>query len=1233
MANKSKYTFNEVEARLDAIKFDQGSDKALLGDGTYGVLPKEYDDTNIINRISNVESTLESKVGNEDLVGLATEAFVTTKIAEAQLADGDVDLTGYATEEFVNNSLSGYAKTDDIPTIPDWVGENKPTYTADEVGALPADTKIPIVTNDLTDELKSTYDSAVTVSHTHYNSDVLSGITTDKVSEWDAKSDFDGDYNSLTNIPTGLATETFVTTKIAEAQLSDSDVDLTGYATEEFVEKSLTDYAKSSDIPTIPSWVGDEKPTYTADEVGALSSDTVIPTVTNDLTDELKVKYDNAASSSHTHDNADAISTITSEKISYWDAKSDFDGSYESLTNKPTGLATEDFVNNTISSLAIGDTNIIESITVNGVTVVPDESKNVEISVPEKYDDTKLTERVELIESELDGKADTSDIPSIDGLATTDYVDSKVAELVNSAPETLDTLGELATAISENDTVVDALNNAITNKVDKEDGMGLSQESFTTDEKEKLSSLSNYDDTDISNRVTQIETELKSKADDSDIPSLDGYATEKFVTDTVTAIDTGDKNVIESISVNGSIVAPDENKNVTITIPESYDDTEMMESITEIQTSLNSKVDKEEGKSLFSGSYNDLSDKPTIPSIDGLVSEDVLTSTLTNYSTKEYVAEQISAANHLTREIVTEIPTNDTAKSNVVYMYKVESATGSDVYQEYQLINDEVVLIGDTSVDLSNYTNTEDLTELLNDKADKSDIIPLNDSEVTPNNIWSAEKINGMHREMTKAEYDALSDDEKNNGTVYFITDEDADSIIVYDNIQGIPLSKTVGNDGVIEYTVNSDYQQFFDQYVVKEDGKSLSENDYSDIERIKRIHPLGNVNYFNNDIYSALDYTNLNTSTGSVRPYILDLDSILFRNSHPDDFNYKECDFIKKNLWTEFNKVYMFRNMSFNQTPFIEQIRIEDFSNDILTCDFMNKVNYVNYNIFEYATLSFKMTSILPYEEFKQNILPRITTNIVQAKSTFVLQCLPSVDNRFGFVYQIVISGILNYATRPYSMNLTIAGQFNDSCMNIFPAEYEDTMGNVGPDIVEYDKYIDFAIYDLQLQSGFVTEDDFNQGESTNECIPRITSNNYYRQLSIRKEVGFDCAYFIIPTEVSGDTNVNCNISLKINSDEHGVIKNYYHLTGSMGGMYIESLDGIYPSSTFEESDGLIRIQKIKVERIASTESRLYDLYRITAYSDDSNTFELDTFTNNEVDITVSGFFKEIYVFEPMEV
>lgn len=67
----------------------------------------------------------------------------------------------------------------------------------------------------------------------------------------------------------------------------------------------------------------------------------------------------------------------------------------------------------------------------------------------------------------INDKANATDIPSIEGFASKTYIDEKIADLVNSAPETLDTLGELATAIQENEGVAEALNSAIGSKQDK----------------------------------------------------------------------------------------------------------------------------------------------------------------------------------------------------------------------------------------------------------------------------------------------------------------------------------------------------------------------------------------------------------------------------------------------------------------------------------------------------------------------------------------------------------------------------------------------------------------------------------------------------------------------------------------------------------------------------------------------------------------------------------------------
>ena len=72
-----------------------------------------------------------------------------------------------------------------------------------------------------------------------------------------------------------------------------------------------------------------------------------------------------------------------------------------------------------------------------------------------------------------------------------------------------------------------------------------------------------------------------------------------------------------------------------------------------------------------------------------------------NYVTTA-IASAIANAPHLKRQIVNELP-SAYLDSNTIYMIKDNSVTGGDKYKEYIVINNELVQIGDTSVDLSNY--------------------------------------------------------------------------------------------------------------------------------------------------------------------------------------------------------------------------------------------------------------------------------------------------------------------------------------------------------------------------------------------------------------------------------------------------------------------------------------------------------------------------------------------------
>lgn len=84
-----------------------------------------------------------------------------------------------------------------------------------------------------------------------------------------------------------------------------------------------------------------------------------------------------------------------------------------------------------------------------------------------------LTNKPTLFSGSYNDLTDKPTIPSVAGLASETYVNQKVADLVNSAPTTLDTLGELATALQTNENTTAALNSAIGTKANASDVTAL----------------------------------------------------------------------------------------------------------------------------------------------------------------------------------------------------------------------------------------------------------------------------------------------------------------------------------------------------------------------------------------------------------------------------------------------------------------------------------------------------------------------------------------------------------------------------------------------------------------------------------------------------------------------------------------------------------------------------------------------------------------------------------------
>lgn len=188
-----------------------------------------------------------------------------------------------------------------------------------------------------------------------------------------------------------------------------------------------------------------------------------------------------------------------------------------------TGYATEEYVNN-IDFYNINNNPIVNNG--DGKLLCVDENGYIGLQLE---NNGLYVSNVFAGSHILSNKADKSEIPTATSQLTNDsgyitkpVVDQAVAALVNSAPETLDTIGEIAAALKNNAGIVDVLNQSISSKQDTiEDlnairagaSLGLTaiqeipEEYVTRDE---IPSLDEY-------------------AKKEEIPSLDGYATQVWV--------------------------------------------------------------------------------------------------------------------------------------------------------------------------------------------------------------------------------------------------------------------------------------------------------------------------------------------------------------------------------------------------------------------------------------------------------------------------------------------------------------------------------------------------------------------------------------------------------------------------------------------------------------------------------------------------------------------------------
>ena len=268
-------------------------------------------------------------------------------------------------------------------------------------------------TNDLTNSLKTSYDDAVSKKHTHANKDVLDNTTASFTTEEKTKlsgiaagaqANVQSDWNETTTSAAAFI-KNKPTIPSATSQLkNDSD-----YTTSEFVTNAL-----KSKVDIKEGWDLSE----------------------NNLTAALITKINNADAKAHTHSN------------------------YATLENIEEAYTTAE--KNKLKNIAAGAQ--VNSITgVKGDSETEYRTGNVNI--------TKANVGLGNVDNTTDANkpVSTAQQKAIDTAYANSnkYTDKKIADLINGAPETMDTLKEVSDAINASKSVEEALNKAIGTKANQ----------------------------------------------------------------------------------------------------------------------------------------------------------------------------------------------------------------------------------------------------------------------------------------------------------------------------------------------------------------------------------------------------------------------------------------------------------------------------------------------------------------------------------------------------------------------------------------------------------------------------------------------------------------------------------------------------------------------------------------------------------------------------------------------
>ena len=286
-----------------------------------------------------------------------------------------------------------------------------------------------------------------------------------------------------------------------------SIIDLSNYYTKDEVDQAINDI----DIPNVPEWALDpEKPSYTAEEVGALPNNVVIPTVptdvsafTNDagyLTVETEPQFNASAAKDITAENintwnnkldsfteldpvftASVAAGISAEDITNWNSKTDNVGTVTGVTMNNEALEVNDGVVNLGNVITehqdisgkqdvIDDLASIRSGAALGATALQTETEpqfNASAAKNITAEDVNAwNDKQNLLTFDEQPMEDSDNPVKSKGIKS--YVDAQVAEVINGASVDFDSLGEAQEKYNELNAKYVALHNVVYSMADGE---------------------------------------------------------------------------------------------------------------------------------------------------------------------------------------------------------------------------------------------------------------------------------------------------------------------------------------------------------------------------------------------------------------------------------------------------------------------------------------------------------------------------------------------------------------------------------------------------------------------------------------------------------------------------------------------------------------------------------------------------------------------------------------------